>query len=409
MKALQWDAIWIHGQVVACENAGQIMADAAVAVKDGNIAWVGAMHDLPDKPEALATNVHDVTGCCVTPGLIDCHTHLVFAGNRAHEFEQRLEGKTYEEIARQGGGIQSTVAATRAASFDELFEHSLPRAKALQRSGVTTLEIKSGYGLDFETEAKMLRVAKKIGEVLPVTVKRTFLGAHTVPQEFRGKAQDYVDLVCHAMIPRIAEEKLADAVDVFCESIAFNLEQTEQVFAAAREHQLQVKCHGEQLSCMDSAVLAAKYQALSVDHLEHASAAGIQSIQASDTVAVLLPGAFYFLREKQLPSIELMRQSGVYMALASDCNPGTSPIMSLLLIMNMACTLFRMAPAEVMQGVTLNAARALGMQQTHGSITVGKVADLAVWRVQSPAELCYYLGNQPLMTLVKSGKIETLS
>lgn len=409
MNTFQWDAIWIHGHIVTAEAAGHESADAAVAVKDGKIAWLGKMTDLPKEPALLAAKVHDASGCCITPGFIDCHTHLVFAGNRAHEFEQRLEGKTYEEIARQGGGIQSTVTATRAASEEELFAQSLPRAEALQRSGVTTLEIKSGYGLDWETEAKILRVAKRIGDVLPLTVKRTFLGAHTVPVEYRGKAQEYIDLVCHDMIPRIAAEQLADAVDVFCENIAFNLEQTEQVFHAAREHQLQVKCHGEQLSCSDSAVLAAKHHALSVDHLEFASAAGIKAISSSGTTAVLLPGAFYFLREKQMPPIALMRELNVPIALASDCNPGTSPVTSLLLIMNMACTLFRMTPAEVMQGVTLNAAQALGMQQTHGSITVGKAADMAVWNVRSPAELCYYLGSQPLSGLVKSGKLLTFA
>lgn len=405
MTTFQWDTIWASGRVVTAETAGHEIADAAVAVKDGKIAWVGAVKDLPQEPETLAAEVHDVTGCCITPGLIDCHTHLVYAGNRAHEFEKRLEGATYEEIARQGGGIQSTVTATRAASEEELFAQSLPRAEALQLSGVTTLEIKSGYGLDWETEAKILRVAKRIGEVLPLTVKRTFLGAHTVPAEYRGKAQEYVDLVCHDMIPRVAAGQLADAVDVFCENIAFNLEQTEQVFTAAHKHHLQIKCHGEQLTCSDSAILAAKYRALSVDHLEFASEAGIKALSASGTAAVLLPGAFYFLREKQLPPIALMRTFNVPMALASDCNPGTSPIMSLLLIMNMACTLFRMTPDEVLQGVTLNAAHALGIRETHGSITVGKQADMAVWNVNTPAELCYYLGSQPLQGLIKSGNM----
>lgn len=409
MVTKQWDAVWVHGQAAVCADAGQILNDAAIAVKDSQIAWVGSVGELPDHPEKLAAVVHDISGCLITPGLIDCHTHLVYAGNRAHEFEKRLEGATYEEIAQQGGGIQSTVTATRAASEDELFKQSLPRAQALQKSGVTTLEIKSGYGLDFETEAKILRVAKKIGSVLPLTVKRTFLGAHTVPQEYRGKAQDYVDLVCNDMIPRVAEQQLADAVDVFCETIAFNLDQTEQVFLAAKKYGLNVKCHGEQLSCSDSAVLAAKHHALSVDHLEYASEAGLAAIHASGTTAVLLPGAYYFLREKQLPPIASMRKLGVKMALASDCNPGTSPIMSMQIIMNMACTLFRMTPAEVVQAVTLHAASALGMQATHGSISAGKAADFAVWRVQSPAELCYYLGNQPLAMFVKSGKIESLS
>jgi imidazolonepropionase len=397
---MQWDAIWIHGRIVTPDG---ILNDGAVAVKEGRITWVGAMSELPGKPDQLATVVKDITGCCMTAGLVDCHTHLVYAGHRANEFEQRLEGVTYEEIARQGGGIQSTVTATRAASEDELFDQSYPRALALQRSGVTTLEIKSGYGLDWETEAKILRVAKKVGEALPLTVKRTFLGAHTVPMEYRGKAQAYVDLVCQTMIPKVADEGLADAVDVFCESIAFDLAQTEQVFQAAAQHGLAVKCHGEQLSCLNSTTLAAKYHALSVDHLEHASPAGIAAMAASGSVAVLLPGAYYFLRETQLPPIALMRELNVPIALASDCNPGTSPICSMTLIMNMACTLFRMTPTEVLQGVTVNAANALGLLSTHGSLTVGKVADMAIWQVKSPAELCYYLGNSPLRKLIKKG------
>jgi len=397
---MQWDAIWIHGQIVTPDG---LLNDGAVAVKGGRITWVGAMSELPSKPDQLAMVVKDITGCCMTAGLIDCHTHLVYAGHRANEFEQRLEGVTYEEIARQGGGIQSTVTATRAASEDELFDQSYPRALALQRSGVTTLEIKSGYGLDWATEAKILRVAKKVGEALPLTVKRTFLGAHTVPVEYRGNAQAYVDLVCQTMIPKVADEGLADAVDVFCESIAFDLAQTEQVFQAATQHGLAVKCHGEQLSCLNSASLAAKYHALSVDHLEHASPAGIAAMAASGSVAVLLPGAYYFLRETQLPPIALMRELNVSIALASDCNPGTSPISSMTLIMNMACTLFRMTPNEVLRGVTVNAAKALGMISSHGSLVPGKVADMAIWQVKSPAELCYYLGNSPLRNLIKNG------
>mgnify|MGYP003644818553 CR=1 FL=1 len=396
MKINKWDALWVHARIDGVD-------DAALAVQDGNIAWVGDYNELPGEPDELAKCVHNVSGCCITPGFIDCHTHLVYAGNRAHEFEKRLNGATYEEIAREGGGIQSTVTATRAASEEELFEQSLPRAMALQSSGVTTLEIKSGYGLDWQTESKMLRVAKRIGEALPLTVKRTFLGAHTIPLEYRGKAQDYIDLVCQEMIPKVAEEKLADAVDVFCESIAFNVAQTEQVFIAAKKYNLAVKCHGEQLTCSDSAVLAATHQALSVDHLEHASPAGIRAMAKAGLTAVILPGAYYFLRETKQPPITLIRELGLPMALASDCNPGTSPIMSLLTIMNMACTLFRLTPVEVLQGVTINAAKALGMSVTHGSLNVGKVADFAVWRVTTPAELCYYLGNQPLVSLYKTG------
>lgn len=403
----KWDAIWINANVLTGKVKGEVIEQGAVAVQAGKIAWVGKTSEVGDAA-SKAFVVHDAKNQTITPGFVDCHTHLVFAGNRAHEFEKRLEGATYEDIARMGGGIQSTVTATRAASEDELFEQSLPRARALLNSGVTTVEIKSGYGLDFATEAKILRAAKRIGEVLPLTVKRTFLGAHTVPTEYRGKTQEYVDLVCHDMIPRVAEEKLADAVDVFCENIAFNIAQTEQVFAAAAKYHLAVKCHGEQLTCSNSAVLAAQHQALSVDHLEYASPEGIQAMAAAGLVAVLLPGAFYCLREKQLPPISLMRELNVPIALASDCNPGTSPVMSMLLILNMACTMFRLTPSEVLQGVTLNAARALGMQETHGSLTVGKEADFAVWNVKSPVELCYYLGNQPLISLVKSGVINPL-
>lgn len=394
MTTKQWDSLWINALV---DGKSQ-----SVAVKDGNIAWIG---DTPQQVEDKAEQIINVNQQLLTPGLIDCHTHLVFAGNRANEFAMRLHGATYEEIAKQGGGIQSTVTATRAASEDELFEQSLPRAKALQQSGVTTLEIKSGYGLDWQTETKMLRVAKRIEENLPLTVKRTFLGAHTVPTEYKGQAQAYVDLICEDMIPRIASEKLADSVDVFCENIAFSISQTEQIFQAAQKYQLALKCHGEQLTCSDSAVLAAQYKAHSVDHLEYVSEAGIEALAAAGTVAVLLPGAYYFLREKQSPPIAALRAKGVKMAIASDCNPGTSPVTSLLITMNMACTLFRLTPEEVMLAVTEHAAQALGMSATHGSLAVGKAADFAIWYAKSPVELCYYLGNQPLSQLVKAGKV----
>lgn len=400
----KWDSLWINATVLTGNVKGEVIAEGAVAVTDGKIAWVGKTNEISDLTNA-ATTLHDVKGGTITPGWVDCHTHLVFAGNRAHEFEKRLEGVSYEDIARMGGGIQSTVSATRAVSEEVLLRQSLPRARALLQSGVTTVEIKSGYGLDFATEAKMLRVARRIGEILPLTVKRTFLGAHTVPLEYHGNTQAYVDRVCEEMIPRVAEEKLADAVDVFCESIAFNIAQTEQVFSAAAKYQLAVKCHGEQLTCSNSAVLAAQHHALSVDHLEYASAEGIRAMAEAGITAVLLPGAYYFLRETQLPPISLMRELNVPIALASDCNPGTSPVTSMLLILNMACTLFRMTPAEALQGVTLNAARALGMQDVIGSISVGKTADMAVWETRSPIELCYYFGYQPLAAIVKSGKL----
>lgn len=401
----QWDAMWINGTLATCERGYGLLKQGAIAVKNEKIAWLGEMHTLPAAPEVLATTVHDMNGRCLTPGFIDCHTHLVYAGNRAHEFEMRLQGKTYEDIALQGGGIQSTVKATRAASEETLLEQSLQRARALLKSGVTSMEIKSGYGLDWETECKLLRVAYRIETLLPVTVSKTFLGAHTVPLEYKGRADAYVDRLCEEMIPAVAKEQLAEAVDVFCEKIAFNLAQTERVFKAAKEQGLAVKCHAEQLSDSGSAALAAKYHAWSVDHLEHVSAEGVKAIAASGTVAVLLPGAFYFLRETTLPPIDLLRRHQVPMAIASDCNPGTSPITSLLLILNMACTLFRFTPEEALLGVTQQAAKALGMDKTHGTLTVGKVADFAIWNVAHPVDLTYYLGHDPLWQTVKQGRV----
>lgn len=403
MAKMHWDAIWINARIVPCTINSQMIERGAIAVTNGNIAWIGHMAELPAAAEVLADTVYDLNGACLTPGLIDCHTHLVYANNRAHEFEQRLHGATYEEIARAGGGILSTVKATRAATEEELFAQSIVRARALMKNGATTIEIKSGYGLDFATEMKMLRVAKKIAAVLPVTIKTTFLGAHTIAPEYLGRANDYLDIVCHEMIPYVAEHRLADAVDVFCEKIAFDLAQTDRVFDAAKKHGLAVKCHAEQLSDSGAATLAASYQALSADHLEHATLATIKAMAASGTVAVLLPGAFYFLRETVLPPIALLREYGVAIAIASDCNPGTSPIMSLPTIMNMACTLYRMTPTEALLGVTKQAARALGMHDVIGTLEVGKAADFAIWEVVDPCELAYYIGWQPCQQLVKGG------
>lgn len=400
-----WDQLWIHGTIARCENAGDLLFNAALAIQDDKIAWVGSMQQLNGDPSQLAKQVIDATGTCLTPGLIDCHTHFIYAGNRANEFEARLQGKTYAEIAADGGGIHATVRATRNASAEELFNDSQRRAYALLQSGVTTLEVKSGYGLDLATEIKMLRVAQDIEKTLPLTIKRTFLGAHAVPQEFHNKADDYVDLVCQEMLPYIAREKLADAVDVFCESIAFDLAQTERIFATAKRYGFAIKCHAEQLSHSGSAELAAHYGALSVDHLEHLSQEGIIAMQAAHSVAVLLPGAFYCLRETVLPPIALLRQHQVPIALASDCNPGTSPILSLPLIMNMACTQFRLTPEEVLQGVTRHAALALGIEATHGTLTQNKIADIAVWQVNHPREIIYYLGDRPLKHLIKAGNL----
>lgn len=399
----QFDTIWINGQIATCEEAYGLIPQAGMAIKDGKIAWVGPMRALSASPADLAHHVEELHGRCVTPGLIDSHTHLIYAGNRAHEFELRLRGASYEEIAKQGGGIQSTVNATRAASEEDLFQQSLVRARAILNSGVTTLEIKSGYGLDLETELKILRVAQRLEKVLPVTIRKTFLGAHIIPMEYKDKPDAYVELICQEMIPRVAKEKLADAVDVFCETIAFNLEQTERVFRTAKEYGLGIKCHSEQLSDSGSAALTAQYHGWSVDHLEHVNQEGIKAMAEAGTTAVLLPGAFYYLREKKLPPIDLLRQYRVPIALATDCNPGTSPIMSLLIILNMACTLYRLMPEEALLGVTCHAAKALGLSKTHGTLTVGKAADFAVWDIAHPAELTYYIGYNPLQCIVKGG------
>jgi imidazolonepropionase len=400
----EWDALWINGSVATLESDLDLIKNGAIAVRDGRIAWVGEMTALKGAPEQLATVVHDLAGHCVTPGLVDCHTHLVYAGNRYHEFVQRLQGVSYKDIAKAGGGIQSTVAATRAVSEEELLRQSLPRARALAAEGVTTLEIKSGYGLDLETELKILRVARRLGELLPITVSSTFLGAHALPPEYQGKPDEYIDVVCHEMLPMIMQEKLAQQVDVFCENIAFDLAQTERVFKTAREFGLGIKCHAEQLSEMGASPLAAKYQALSVDHLEYLSPAGVKALAKSGTVAVLLPGAFYFLREKTLPPIALLREHNVPMAIATDCNPGTSPVTSLLLMLNMACTLFQLTPAEALAGVTRQAAAALGLSAECGTLTAGKRADFCVWDIEHPAELAYRVGFNPLQRVVKQGR-----
>jgi imidazolonepropionase len=363
------------------------------------------METLPGTPLELASEVYDVAGRCLAPGLLDCHTHVVYAGDRAQEFAMRLQGASYETIARAGGGILSTVKATRDASEDALFAQSAVRVDALLKSGVTTIEIKSGYGLDCETEIKMLRVAKKIERLFPVTVRKTFLAAHAVPPEFAGNAQAYVDLICDDMLPKVAAEKLADAVDVFCEKIAFDLAQTERIFKTASHYHLPVKCHAEQFSDSGSAALAAHYHALSADHLEHVSLAGIKALAQAGTVAVLLPGAFYFLRETKMPPIDLLREHHIPIAIASDCNPGTSPVLSLLFVLNMACTLLRLTPEEALLGVTRHAAKALGMESTHGTLAVGKAADLTIWNVTHPAELAYYVGNDPLYQRVKNGRV----
>jgi imidazolonepropionase len=403
MNNKRWDSLWVNGQLATLEEGYGLIKNGAIAVKDGQIAWLGEQALLEDLPENLASYVHDLGGRCLTPGLIDCHTHLVYAGNRYHEFELRLQGASYASIAKAGGGIQSTVKATRAASSEALFEQSLRRARLLASEGVTTLEIKSGYGLDLETELKILRVAKRIGETLPLTVSLTFLGAHALPPEYKDKPGEYIELVCREMLPAILQENLVQQVDVFCENMAFDLSETEQVFKTAREMGLGIKCHAEQLSDLGASCLAAKYQALSVDHLEFLSEAGVKALAQAGTVAVLLPGAFYFLRETKLPPIDLLREHNVPMAIATDCNPGTSPVTSLLLMLNMACTLFKLTPVEALQGVTKHAAAALGLSATCGTLVTGKNADFCVWDIEHPAELAFRVGYNPLASVVKLG------
>jgi len=379
-----------------------LRVDGAIAVAGERIAWIGPMPELAQQPASSRAIEHDAKNRCITPGLIDCHTHLVYGGDRAREFERRLEGATYEEIARAGGGIRSTVAATRALSEDALYEASRPRLEALLAEGVTAVEIKSGYGLDTASEAKSLRVARRLGRDLPVTVRTTFLGAHALPPEFANRPDAFIDAVVGDMLPAISREGLADAVDAFCEGIGFTPAQVERVFRAARKLDLPVKLHAEQLSNLGGAALAARYGALSADHLEYIDEAGVQAMAAAGTVAVLLPGAFYFLREKQLPPIDLFRKHGVPIAISTDCNPGTSPVTSLLLMLNMACTLFRMTPEQALAGVTRNAAHALGLSD-RGTLQTGKQADFVVWDIEEPAELSYRFGFNPVIEIVQGG------
>ncbi|SFM27911.1 imidazolonepropionase [Variovorax sp. OV329] len=400
------DGLWI-GLRLASGAAPDLSlsehAEAAIVVQQGTIRWVGARSEVPAAFAGL--HVHEGGGALVTPGLVDCHTHLVYGGRRANEFAMRLAGASYEEVAKAGGGIVSTVRATREASEDELFESGAARLQSLLADGVCAIEIKSGYGLSLEHERKQLRVARRLGEAFGVTVKTTFLGAHALPPEYAGRNSEYIDLVCKEMLPALADEGLVDAVDVFCERIAFTLEETERVFQAAQALGLPVKLHAEQLSDMDGAALAARYGALSCDHIEHLSAKGIAAMKQSGTVAVLLPGAYYTLRDTHLPPIEALRAAGVPMAVSTDHNPGTSPALSLLLMVNMACTLFRLTVPEALAGVTQHAARALGLQDTHGRIAAGMPANFVLWDVSEGAELAYWFGQRPLRTVVRQGRI----
>ncbi|NQY62524.1 MAG: imidazolonepropionase [Alteromonadaceae bacterium] len=406
MNTSHWQTLWLNVNLATMTQGSSgygVIESAALAISDGKIAWLGKEQDLPGFDKSNV-EVIDGDGHWMTPGLIDCHTHLVYGGNRANEFEMRLQGKSYEEIANAGGGIVSTVKATRAATQDELLAKALPRLTALHQEGVTTVEIKSGYGLDTETEIKMLKVAGQLSEKLPVTVKRTFLGAHAVPKEYKDNPDAYIDLVCDEMLPQVAEQQLADAVDVFCEGIGFDIQQTERVFATAKQHDLAIKVHAEQLSDLGGTELAARYNALSSDHVEFLSEAGVKAMSDANMTAVLLPGAFYFLRETKRPPIEYLRKYGVAMAIATDANPGSSPICSLQLMLNMACTLFRLTPAEALAGVTCHGAKALGLSASKGMLKVGYDADIACWAIEQPAELCYQFGVNPLSALIKAGR-----
>ncbi len=389
---------------LAGEAGYGLIEHAAVGWRNGVIAFAGPMHDLPGEPAVLATASESVHGALVTPGLIDCHTHLVFGGDRANEFEMRLKGESYEAIARAGGGILATVRATRAASEEDLFKQSLPRARALLRDGVTTLEIKSGYGLDLETEMKMLRVARRLGRTLGITVRTTLLGLHALPPEFADRRGDFIAAVCGKWLPAIAHEGLADAVDAFCEGIAFSPDEVRVFFETARELGLPVKLHADQLSDLGGAALAASFDGLSADHLEYTNATGVEAMARAGSVAVLLPGSFYALRETRLPPIVAFREHRVPMAVATDLNPGTSPLRSLRLAMNMACTLFRLTPEEALRGASVHAARALGLED-RGTLVPGRRADLVAWHARDPSGLAYWIGDT-LAARVFAGGVE---
>ena len=395
------DGLWHNLRLAQAD--GSVQPGMCLAVRGGNLVWTGPDASAPAEHAGLPR--HDGRGCLATAGLVDCHTHLVYGGQRANEFAMRLAGADYEAIARAGGGIAATVRATRAAGEDELYASAAPRLQALLDEGVCAVEIKSGYGLALEHERKQLRVARRLGRDYGVTVRATFLGAHALPPEYAGRSGDYIDLVCHEMLPALAAEGLVDAVDVFCERIAFSLAETEQVFGAATALGLPVKLHAEQLSDMGGAALAAHYRALSCDHVEHLSQQGIDAMQAAGTVAVLLPGAYYALRDTHLPPIEALRAAGVPMAVSTDHNPGTSPALSLLLMANMACTLFRLTVPEALAGVTTHAARALGIAGTHGALHLGQPANFVLWSLREPAELAYWFGQRPAHTIVRQGRI----
>ena len=393
---------WKHCHVATMRDGRyNAIEDAVIVTRGKHIEWVGPRGERSASSSDLCI---DLQGAWVTPGLIDCHTHLVFGGNRSQEFEQRLQGVSYAEISAAGGGIRHTVRQTRDATEDALFVSARKRLLALMRDGVTTVEIKSGYGLDLNSERKMLRVARRLGESLPVTVKTTCLAAHTVPMEFAGKADEYVNYVCSEILPTLAEERLVDAVDAFCETIAFTPAQVMRVLLRAQKLKLPVKLHAEQLSPLGSSSMAAELGALSADHLEYMTPEDAAAMGRAGTVAVLLPGAFHMLQETRRPPVDLLRRHGVDIAVASDLNPGTSPALSLRLMLNMACTLFGLTPEEALAGVTRNAAKALGMLETHGTIEAGKSADFVAWEIERPAELTYWLGGALPSRTVRNGE-----
>jgi len=399
---MQCDTLWRNARLATMAGPGLgIVEQGLVAASDGRIVYAG---DAGSAPPFEATDTIDCDGRWITPGLIDCHTHLVHGGDRAAEFELRLAGASYEEIARAGGGILSTMKATREASEEDLVRSALPRLDALLAEGVTTIEVKSGYGLALDPERRMLRAARQLGDRRPVRVVKTFLGAHALPPEFAGDPEGYIALVADEMIPAIAEEGLANAVDAFCEKIGFSIEQTRRIFEAATAYHLPVKLHAEQLSSLGGARLAAQYRALSADHLEYLDAAGAAAMAKAGTVATLLPGAFYFVRETKLPPIAELRRANVPIALATDCNPGTSPLTSLLLVLNMGATLFRLTVEECLLGVTRHAAAAIGLSEEIGTLEQGKSCDLALWDIERPAELVYRMGFNPLHARVWRGE-----
>jgi imidazolonepropionase len=396
--------LWRNAQLATCDAAQRSFARGALLTRGARIEWVGEETELP--PAAAAAQVHDLGGAWVTPGLIDCHTHLVFAGNRANEYAERLRGRSYEEIARAGGGILASVRAVRAASEQQLFEESAPRLAALLGEGVTTIEIKSGYGLTFEDEAKMLRVARALGRAFPVTVRTTLLAAHTLPPEYRGRADEYLETIACAWLPALLAEGLVDAVDIFCERIAFSVAQARRLFSAAQALKVPVKMHAEQLSNLGGTRLATEFSALSCDHLEYAGAAEAAALARAGTVAVLLPVAYYCLAAERKPPVAELRAAGAALAVASDCNPGSAPGTSLLLALSMATRLFGLTAEEALAGATREAARALGLAHERGQLAPGYAADFVVWNVRALSELSYWIGFNPRRTVVRAGEVQ---